>query len=260
MQMWRANSNQVNPWTYPLRGVFTRTIGCSKPLELSHTVVITRGLFIPTTYFQQTHEQSPECYNDIIAQSPGICTLISDESSKELIKQAPRLLTLMHPVVLEFREVQRVLNYQSFRHLLWIFSSLCVSMHTHTNVYIWNKYEALDLVSFLSVTYFSITGSLVQADLSQFFSRNSKMPTSPIYSSATKSLLKQKWQSIDHLEWSRSCSQHPVPHPSDITERHAQPRLASFPSFSLHTLNIYLFAMSCFWGFVDMYELFHENS
>lgn len=87
MQMWRANSSQVNPWIYPLRGVFTHTIGCNKPLELSHAMIIARGPFIPTTYFQPNHEQSPKCYNDIIAQSAGICTLISDGSNKELIKQ-----------------------------------------------------------------------------------------------------------------------------------------------------------------------------
>lgn len=94
MQTWRANSSQVNSWTYPLLGVCPRTTGRNKPLELRHAVVIARGLVIPTTYFQQTHEQSPECYNDIIAQSPGICTLISDGSSKKLIKpqlQGPSL-------------------------------------------------------------------------------------------------------------------------------------------------------------------------
>lgn len=93
VQMWSTNSSQVSPRTYPLRGVFTHTIGCNKPLELSHAVVITRGLFIPTTYFQQTYEQTPECY-DIIAQSPGTCTLIRDGSSKELIKQKLQGLSL----------------------------------------------------------------------------------------------------------------------------------------------------------------------
>lgn len=74
------------PVNVPAAGCLPAHTGGKKPLELNHAVIISRGLFILTTYFQQTQKQSPECYDDIVAQSPGICTLISDGSSEELIK------------------------------------------------------------------------------------------------------------------------------------------------------------------------------
>lgn len=102
---------------------------------------------------------------------------------------------------------KKILNCQSSRHLLWILPSVFISTNTYNYFCIRNKDETSDLISLLWFTYFSITGSLVQADLFQVFSGNSDLSISH------QIFIEQKQQSTDLLEWSRCLAHSTVWYP-----------------------------------------------
>lgn len=81
MQTGRANSSQVNPWTYPLLGVFTAPVGVMRPGS-SATLWLPPGDFsFPQRISSRPTSRAPSAITTLF-QSLGICTLISDQWPK----------------------------------------------------------------------------------------------------------------------------------------------------------------------------------